>query len=175
MSFMRAEARDTLWRLREVLAGAGVAALGAWWIAGPGGLLGWIGWVLVAAGLALVVIGAQRARFRVAGQGPGVVQVDEGRIVYFGPLTGGALAVAGIERLTWHPEARPPHWQIAGEDGAALMIPVNAEGAEALFDAFATLPGLKTERMLSVMRRARTHPVVVWERSPTRPALAPLH
>lgn len=175
MSFLRPEARATLLRWREVLTGLGMGALGGWWIAGPGGLLGWIGWALAVAGAAVVVIGLQRARFRAPGQGPGVVQVDEGRIVYFGPLTGGAMATGSIQRLTYHPEARPPHWHIEGGDGAALMVPVNAEGAEALFDAFATLPALRTERMLAAMQKAQAHPVVIWERTASRPAIAPLH
>ena len=33
-----------------------------------------------------------------------------------------------------------------------LQIPLTATGAEALFDAFATLPGIRTERMLREMR-----------------------
>jgi len=47
------------------------------------------------------------------------------------------------------------------------MIPVNAEGADALFDAFASLPGLKTERMLAQLRDAPKSTVLIWERTPT--------
>ena len=55
------------------------------------------------------------------------------------------------------------------------MIPVNAAGADALFDAFSKLPGLRTERMLSELRAQRGHAVVIWERTPLRPAHALLH
>ncbi len=42
-------------------------------------------------------------------------------------------------------------------------MPLAAEGADALFDAFATLPGIRTERMLAEMRRGGDHPVVIWQ------------
>jgi hypothetical protein len=44
-----------------------------------------------------------------------------------------------------------------------------------LSDAFATLPGLRTERMLSEMNTSEDQAVVIWERSPLRPAHVRLH
>ena len=58
---------------------------------------------------------------------------------------------------------------------APLFIPVNAEGSDGLFDVFAALPGLRTERMLSQLRAGGAHPVVIWERRPMRPATRSLH
>lgn len=55
------------------------------------------------------------------------------------------------------------------------MIPVDADGAEALFDAFAALPGLKTERMLATLRAESETAVLIWERSaPTLAQMDPL-
>lgn len=175
MSFVRPEVHATLWRWREVLTGVGVAALGAYWISGPGGLLGWIGWALVATGLALGVVGVQRLRFRLSGDGPGFVQVDEGQIAYFGPLTGGAIAASELERLTLDPGARPAHWILEQPGQPPLHIPVAANGADSLFDVFAALPGLKTETMLAELQGRATHPVVIWERTPMRPISQRLH
>ncbi|AAV96850.1 hypothetical protein KQ247_07240 [Ruegeria pomeroyi] len=175
MSFIRPEARAALWRWREVLAGLAVALLGLSWIAGPGGLLGWTGWPVAAAGLALAVVGVQRARFRTGGGGPGIVLLDEGEITYMGPLGGGSVAAAEIERLTYDPTATPPHWLLEQEGRAVLAIPVNAEGAEVLFDGFSALPGLRTERVLAVLKGDARHAVVIWERTPSRPATLPLH
>jgi len=109
------------------------------------------------------------------GGGPGVVQVDEGRILYFGPLSGGTVAAADIERLTLDPTARPAHWVLEHAGQPPLFIPVNAAGAEALFDVFSALPGLKTERMLGELRRRARHPVVIWERRRLRPVGQRLH
>ena len=175
MSFIRPEARAAVWRWREVLIGGGVAALGTSWVLGPGGLLGWVGWLLVAAGAALVVVGLQRARFRAGSNGPGVVTVDEGQIAYFGPLTGGAVALSEIERLTLDPTAKPPHWVLQQPGQPPLHIPINAKGSDALFDVFATLPGLRTEHMLGALNCSDTHPVVIWERNIGRVMLQPLH
>ena len=48
-------------------------------------------------------------------------------------------------------------------------------GADALFDAFAALPGLRTERMLAELADDKTLSVVIWERRSMRPASTLLH
>ena len=175
MSFIRPEARTTLWRWREVLTGMAVATLGLSWVLGPGGLLGWVGWLLIAAGLALVVVGVQRARFRAGSDGPGIVTVDEGQMTYFGPLTGGAVALSELERLTLDPTTKPRHWVLHQPGQPPLHIPVNAQGADALFDVFATLPTLRTQHMLNALNDPGDHPVVIWQRTADRVMLQPLH
>jgi hypothetical protein len=173
--FFRPEAKAVLWRWREVLVGVGLALFGLWWIIGPGLLLALPGWAFVLGGIALGLVGAQRGRFRGAGDGLGAVQVDEGQIAYFGPLTGGVVALAALERLSLDRTASPAHWRLDAPEQAPVMIPVNAAGADALFDAFSKLPGLRTEWMLSELRAQRGHAVVIWERTPLRPAHALLH
>lgn len=175
MSFIRPEAKLALWRWREVLVAGFVLILGLSWINGPGGLLGWIGWLLVAVAIATAVIGVQRARFRTGTGGQGVVTVDEGQITYFGPLDGGIIATREIERLALDPTSTPAHWVLEQPGQAVLHIPVNAEGAEALFDVFSALPGLKTEHMLAELNGGSAHPVVIWERTPSRPLHLRLH
>lgn len=168
MSFVRPEAQAVLWRWREVLAGLAAALLGVYWLLGPGGMLGWIGGALCVVGVGLALVGVQRLRFRSAGGGPGVVQVDEGQITYFGPLTGGAVAGSELQRLTLDTTGRPAHWVLDAEGQPPLHIPVNAEGADALFDVFSTLPGMKTERMLAELNALPPEPVVIWERQASR-------
>ncbi len=175
MSFFRPEARAALWRWREVIVAAGLAAVGLWWILGIGGFLGWLGWGMIAVAALALIAGIQRARFRQGGGGPGLVLVDEGQITYMGPLTGGMLSVAELERLTLDPASRPPRWILEQPGAPPLFIPVNAEGAERLFDAFAGLPGFRTERMLAELSGRSAHPVVIWERHGARPALQWLH
>lgn len=175
MSFVRPEARAAIARWREALAGAALAGLGLFWIIGPGGLLGWAGIVLLLAGGALIWIGVQRARFRGRGGGIGMVQVDERQITYFGPMSGGSVSLSELTRLTLDPSGRPAHWMLAQPGEPPLAIPVNAEGADQLFDAFAALPGLRTEYMLQNLREGGAHPVVIWERQSERPAHLRLH
>ena len=175
MSFLRPEAKAELWRWREVLGGAAVALFGLWLVMGPGLLLAVPGYALIAAGIAFVWLGVQRGRFRKSGLGAGAVQVDEGQIAYFGPLTGGVVALREMERLSLERGAYPAHWQLEQPGQNAVMIPVDAAGSDALFDAFAALPGLKTERMLAELADDKTLSVVIWERQSMRPARALLH
>ncbi|CUK00101.1 hypothetical protein RUE5091_02090 [Ruegeria denitrificans] len=175
MSFIRPEAKLTLWRWREVLVAGAVLLVGLSWIGGPGGLLGWLGWVLVLFSVALAVIGIQRARFRTGAGGPGIVTIDEGQITYLGPLDGGMVAAREIERLALDPTSSPAHWVLEQPGQPVLHIPVNAEGAEALFDVFSALPGLKTEQMLAELNSGTAHQVIIWERTPSRPAHLRLH
>ena len=74
------------------------------------------------------------------------------------------------------------HWMSAsgvagwrGKTQCPVMIPVDAAGADALFDAFAALPGLRTERMLAELADDKTLSVVIWERRSMRPASTLLH
>lgn len=163
MSFIRPEAAQSLIRWREVLIGAAVLALGAWWALALSGILSWVGYVLLPIGAALGVVGVQRARFRNTGSGgPGMVQIDEGRVTYFGPLTGGTVDLADMTSLTIEPSAKPAHWGLHQPGQPALMIPTTAEGADALFDAFATLPGLRVQKMLAALSSQSRETITVW-------------
>ena len=164
---MRPEASAAIARWREALIGGAVALLGIYWASGTG-LLKWIGFFLVFAGGALVLAGIQRARFRMAGVGPGVVQVDERQVTYFGPLDGGAVAIGDIQTLTLDTSSVPPVWVLSQPGQGDLHIPVNAEGSDALFDAFAALPGIRTEHMLAQLEQKPDHPVVIWSRPAAR-------
>jgi len=175
MSFFRPEARAALWRWREVLTGVALAGIGLWWVLTTIGLLHWLGYLALALAAATLIIGLQRARFRGHGGGPGIVTVDEGQVAYFGPLTGALVAIRDLRQLTLDPLGRPAHWVLSAPDQPDLYIPLNAEGAEALFDAFATLPGLRTEHMLAQMHRLPEHPTVIWQRPQTTPARLWLH
>ncbi|MEM7320630.1 MAG: hypothetical protein AAF408_16615 [Pseudomonadota bacterium] len=175
MSFVRPEVKALLWRWREILAATFIALVGLSWITIPGGLLAWLGMILLIASGALAVIGVQRGRFRNDTGGPGIVIVDEGEITYMGPLTGGSIAAADLTRLVLDPTAKPAHWVLYRPGEQPLHIPVTAEGSDLLFDVFASLPGLRTERMLAELRGGSPHPVVIWERQSMRPPEIPLH
>ena len=164
MSFVRPEVMRLLQRWRGVMTGAAVALLGLWWVLASPGLLGWIGWPVLAAGLALAFTGVQRLRFVTGRGGPGVVSITEGQVAYFGPLTGGVVALSELDRLEVDHTGTPAHWHLHQAGQPMLAIPVTAENAEALFDVFASLPGLSTERLLSQMRPGGAHIAVIWQR-----------
>jgi hypothetical protein len=92
------------------------------------------------------------------------VDVDEGQVTYFGPLTGGAVALRDMEILALiRSGGQSPHWRLTA-NGGDLHIPTDAEGADDLFDAFTTLPGLRTERMVQALRDGTHDDVVIWQR-----------
>ncbi len=158
---IRPEIRAAFWRWREGIAGAAACSLGLYWALAERGILSWLGVALAAGGAALALAGWQRGRFRGAGDGPGVVQLDEGRLTYFGPLTGGAIAVREIRSLALDGSARPPHWLIEGPEGS-LAIPVSAAGADGLFDVFSRLPGLDMQRVLAVLQEPPSTRSELW-------------
>lgn len=175
MSFFRPEAREAIWRWREVLTGAVMILLGLWLTLRYGFFVDVIGVPMMLGGVAMIWLGVQRARFRGAHGGPGTVDVDEGEVTYFGPLTGGSVALRELEQLVIDGNMFPAHWRLTQKGRPPLLIPVNAEGSDALFDAFATLPGLKTERMLTALRTNRHQAIVIWQRTNQRPAGTLLH
>ncbi len=164
MSFIRPEAQQTIMRFREILIGVALDLLGLVLIVTGRGLAVWIGVAVCIGASALILAGIQRARFRKGAGGAGVVNVVEGAVSYFGPLTGGAVSLREMNRLSFDPRQTPPHWVLEQAGHDPLFIPMNAEGADALFDAFEGLKGLKTQHMLRVMNDPPAAPVTIWQR-----------
>lgn len=162
---IRPEVAQKLNRWREALAGFGAAALGSYWMVATGGALKIIGTVLTVGGALLIVAGIQRARFRQGAGGPGIVQIDEGQVTYFGPFEGGALAIDTITAL--HLDAGE-RWIVSHDGGEDLVIPVDAAGSDALFDVFAGLPELDTETMLAALKRKSPGTTVLWQKRTPR-------
>jgi hypothetical protein len=168
MSFIRPGLARKLNRWRETLAGLAAASLGFVWFSNATGPLWLIGTVLMVGGALMAVAGVQRARFRRGTDGPGLVQVIEGQVTYFGPDEGGSVALDDLITVELEPQGEPSaRWVVTGRLGEALTIPVDATGADALFDVFASLPGLRTEAMLSKLEKNPADRVVVWQREAT--------
>lgn len=166
--FLRPAAVALLRRWREVAFGAAVAAVGLWWGLAAFGPTAWAGWVVAAGGAALTWAALARLRFGRGGGGQGVVEIDERRLAYFGPLTGGMIDLDDLVALDLDPAARPPRWILTGPGGARLAIPADAEGADALFDLFAALPGLSPARLIAAQSQGGTAPVPLWRRGTVR-------
>lgn len=146
---IRPELRAWLTRHAEVLAAGGALAL-ALWVGTRGG------WFLAAVGLAFgalalgwAVLALRRARFALPVSEPGLVEIDEGRIGYFGAggaVLGGYVALEDLAEIRLLRLGGHQYWRLKTADGQALLIPTAAAGAAALYDAFATLPGIEMGR-----------------------------
>jgi hypothetical protein len=154
MDLIRPEARAWLHRWRE-MAGAGGAGLFGLWLV----LLG--GWFLIPVGVAVIalaavwaVTAARRVRFAQGQGAPGLVEVDEGQVGYMGPTFGGFVALPDLQELRLLTLRGQRHWRLKQVDGQVLLIPVAAQGAERLFDAFAALPGMDTQALVAALAPA---------------------
>ena len=146
--FLRPGAAEALYRWREVLLALGAIAVGLWIAAFPGPIVQGFGWVLAVVGVAALVPAIRRARFAASGDGPGVVQVDERRILYMGPTHGGMVAIDELEHVSVRRSENGDVAWLLVEGDTLLTIPADARGAEMLFDAFSALPGLSAQALL---------------------------
>jgi len=175
MSFLRPEAVALVTRLAEPA--AAVAATGLLLSHGVGALRGGDPIGVVTLGLGLLAgawAGAALLRFalwlRRGRAGPGIVEVREGGIAYFGPESGGVAALDLIESV----ELSASAWCLRSTDGTELIIPDGAKGVERMVDALATLPGFDHMALLAARGGGR----MVWRRDRSaarlgRPAATP--
>ncbi len=168
MGFLRPEVIAAARRWREVLISAAVALLGVWVVVQGGPFLLLVGLAIAALGAGLALIGWRRLRFAQGVHDPGVVQVLEGQITYFGPTEGGFAGLSALTEITLTRHAGRRVWRLSQSGGEVLYIPTAAEGADALFDAFAGLPGLDTSVLLAAISGPPEIARIVWRRRNAR-------
>lgn len=162
---------DQLRPWSEVIAALACLAFGIW-IFSKGGF------VFRPMGAAIVVISGiwgvnarRQMRFRRAVSAPGLVEVDEGALRYYAARAlGGEISLRDLSEIRLLVLSGRSHWRLKSVDGQALLIPVDAAGAELLADAFATLPGVDMGRISAALRGSGPNVQTVW----TRPARARL-
>jgi len=148
---IRPELAAALHRWREPLIAACVVLAGLWVATRGGWLLGPIGLILAALGAGLGLSAFRRVRFARKVGAPGIVELDEGQVAYMGPASGGFLSLRELAEIRLIAVQGQRHWRLKQADGQALIIPVDAAGADALYDAFAALPGVDMGRFLAAM------------------------
>ena len=151
MILIRPEVLVGLRRAREGLAALLVVGLGLWlaWLGGY--LLLPVGLAVAAFGVAWALQALRRLRFGQSGHAPGVVEVDEGQVAYLGPGAGGFISLPDLVELRLITLGGRRMWRLKQADGQALLIPVDAAGAERLFDAFASLPGMDSGALVAAL------------------------
>ena len=77
------------------------------------------------------------------------------------------MSVRELSMLSLDPRSKPPVWVLSQPGQADLYIPVNAEGSDLLFDAFAALPGIRTDHLLAALNNGADDVVVIWAKRPT--------
>lgn len=171
MNFIRPEAAQLITRWREVLILGAFALLGAWIALRPGLFFPILGWALLAVSILLMPISIRRARFQPGEDGIGLVRLREGRVGYMGPDTGGTISLDDLDQLSLVVTRQGRHWRLT-QGPEVLEIPVDAVGADALFDAFTRLSGLSSARLLDALESLTPGEITLWSRE-HRPALTP--
>lgn len=174
MGFVRPEIARAVSRKGEVLACAAAAGFGLWLSGRGGSVMLVLGGGIAAISTLMALFAWRRMRFRMEVDAPGVVSVDEGRIAYMGPITGGnvdlrelveieVIDVAGSRRC----------WRLRQADGQMLLVPMAAAGAAALYDHFAALPGMETRALMSALEGEAIPARRIWRRDPKPEILPP--
>lgn len=172
---IRPDVTAALARWREVIAATATGIFGLWVASFGGYLLVPAGGLIAVASLAWGIVAFRRLRFETPVHAPGLVEVDEGQVGYFGPTFGGMVALADLDelRLTeWHGVRQ---WRLRTGDGQVLLIPEGAKGTERLFDAFATLPGIDLAALTRAHAAAGAPAEPVWRRARAPAAVVRLH
>ena len=138
-------------RWREVIAAAALAAFGLWTLSGGGYVLLPLGLAIVALAAGWGLIALRRIRFLRGIDAPGFVEVDEGQVGYFGPTFGGFVALADLAELCLAEHYGARAWRLRTGDGQVLLSPVDAAGADRLYDAFAALPGIDMSALVAAL------------------------
>ncbi len=149
---IRPEVLALVVRGRDVGYGAGAMAFGLWLIWLGGVVLVTLGAAVIALGVGWAVLAWRRMRFAQGVDAPGVVEVDEGQIGYLGPSFGGYVALPDLAELRILTLQGRRLWRLKQADGQVLLIPVDAAGADQLFDAFASLPGMDTATLMAALQ-----------------------
>ena len=170
MNYLRPAAAQVLARWSGVLLSLTIFGLGIWMAWRTFGITFWLGILIAVAGALSLLAALQRMRFAAGTGGPGMVEIDEGAIGYFGPLNGGVVSRSEMTALALDRTGKPAHWALSQPGQEDVMIPMNAKGVDALFDVFAALPGMRIEQMLEEMRRTTPGRVLLWQKPGSRAA-----
>lgn len=146
---IRPDAIAALARWREVAVFGLLTATGIWLAARGGIILLPIGGTVAAIAAVLTLAALRRLRFSQPVAAPGLVELVEGQVGYLGPVVGGFANLDDLIEIRLVTLQGRRLWRLKQADGQTILIPVDAEGSDQLFDAFATLPGMDATAMVA--------------------------
>ena len=156
MTIFRPEVTALFIRHREAIAASVIVLAGVWLMALGGYVLFPLGMIIAAIGGTLTVTALRRARFTQTIAAPGIVELDEAQVGYLAPDLGGFLSLDELCEIRLLVLQGKRMWRLKQADGQALLIPVDAAGADRLFDAFAALPGMDSSALVAALGPAQS-------------------
>lgn len=163
MSFIRPDLARHLRRWSELAAAIFAALVGGLIMRLGGFLFLPVGALLTLLSLGWALTALRRLSFQREVAAPGVVDVIEGQVSYFAPEFGGFIALDDLSELRLAEFRGACQWRLRTSGGEVLLIPVAAAGADKLYDAFATLPGIDMAVLASALD-AGTSTLPLWRR-----------
>lgn len=169
MSFIRPPVAVHFTKWREAYFVAFLLILGVWFflrgMATFNLVFQALGLVISLVGIILLRTTIQRIRFRRKQKAPGMVDVNEREISYFGPLHGKTISLESLHKIELREsEAYAAIWVLHHTDGDPMIVPTTAKGADDLFDAFTSLSGVKMDVLVAALNKVPIHNQVIWER-----------
>ncbi len=124
-----------------------------------------VGAIISTLGLVLLRGTIQRIRFRRSQKAPGMVDVTEREISYFGPMHGKTLSLESLSKIELREsEAYASVWVLHNSEGDPMIVPTSAKGSDRLFDAFTSLSGVRMDALVKAVNTVPVHNHVIWER-----------
>lgn len=169
MSFIRPPVVTHFTKWREAYFAGFIMGLGCWaFLQGQSTLnlvLQAIGLIIALAGIIFLRTAIQRIRFRKSQKAPGMVDVTEREISYFGPMHGKTISLECLNKIELREsEAYASIWVLHHTEGDPMIVPTTAKGSDRLFDAFVSLSGVKMDVLVSAINQVPIHSQVIWER-----------
>lgn len=169
MSFIRPTVAAHFIKWREAYFVTGVLLLGFWlFIHGANTLnlvLQALGLVISLAGIVLLRTTIQRIRFKRRQIAPGMVDVNEREISYFGPMHGKTISLESLHKIELREsEAYAAIWVLHHSEGDPMIVPTTAKGSDRLFDAFTSLSGVKMDALIAAINQTPIQAQVIWRR-----------
>lgn len=153
MAFLRPEVLTLFRRWSGVLEGGLVSLAGLWLISHPGWITLILGGSLTALGASWALLAWRRMRFAGDPSAPGLVEIDEGRLRFLHPTLGGEISLNDLADLHLLELQGRRVWRLKDLSGQAMLVPLEASGAERLFDALSALPGLNSAALVGALDR----------------------
>lgn len=165
---IRPELRAWATRQSESIVATAILLAGIWLVLRGGWFFVAIGALVLLVGVSLLIGAIRRLPFRRGINAPGVVEVEEGAIRYYGAaVLGGEIALRDLVEIRLLRLKGQGHWRLRSISGEALLVPVDAAGADALAHAFTALPDLDMGTVSAALAHVADQPDAVrtvWRR-----------